>query len=255
MLDSILQGILLLASVLTVFRLYTTGLYRRYPFFSLYFAFRVPNSVWPLLLDVRSNRYLHFWVLTEPIVSAFYVLMVFELYRLVLERYRGLYTLGRWAMYSFSAISLSISAVTLLPRIKPTTPQQSRIMGYVIAGERGIDFSLAIFLLLLLLFMALFPVKLSRNVRVHAALYTVFFLSNTLRMLLRSVFGMHQAEYFNTLYAAVSAATVIAWLVLLSPTGEQAPVAAALVNEDYEARALRGLEALNTSMLRVSRTR
>jgi hypothetical protein len=254
-LDSILQGILLLASVLTVFRLYTTGLYRRYPFFSLYFAFRVPNSVWPLLLDVRSNRYLHFWVLTEPVVSAFYVLMVFELYRLVLENYKGLYTLGRWAMYSFSAISLSISAVTLLPRIKPTAPQQSRIMGYVIAGERGIDFSLAIFLLLLLLFMALFPVKLSRNVRVHAALYTIFFLSNTLKMLLHSVFGMRQAEYFNTLYAAVSAATVIAWLVLLSPTGEQAPVAAALVTEDYEARALRGMEALNASMLRVSRTR
>ena len=37
----------------------------------------------------------------------FYVLMVLELYRLVLEKYKGLYSLGRWALYLSLAISVS----------------------------------------------------------------------------------------------------------------------------------------------------
>ena len=256
MLDSILQGILLLGSILTVFRLYTTELYRRYPFFSLYFAFRIPNSVWPLLLDVRSNQYLHFWVITEPIVDIFYILMVFELYRLVLEKYEGLYTMGRWAMYVFSAVSLTISILTLIPRIRPKAPQASKVLGYVVALDRGICLSLAIFLILLLVFVAVFPsVKLSRNVRVHAMIYPIFFLSTTMAMLLRSLFGTQLGNQFNLLFSAISAAAVVAWLVLLSQAGEEVPERAAPRSENVEGRLLDLLEALNVFALRVSRFR
>ena len=92
---SCLRAVLLLGSVLMVLKLYRTGLYRRYPIFFAFFIFRIPNSIWPLFLAVSSPLYLKVWVLTEPIEFGFYVLMVLELYKLVLEKYKGLYSLGQ----------------------------------------------------------------------------------------------------------------------------------------------------------------
>src|ERR1017187_9595258 len=125
---SFLRAVLLLGSVLMALKLYRTGLYHRYPIFFAFFIFRIPNSIWPLFLEVSSPLYQQVWVLTDPIGLGFYVLMVVELYKLVLEKYKGLYTLGRWALYVSLAISVSISAISLMPRIKPSTPQSSKIM-------------------------------------------------------------------------------------------------------------------------------
>jgi hypothetical protein len=112
----------------------------------------------------------------------FHILVVFELYRLVLEDHKGIYTLGRWAMYAAFAIAIPISILSLIPHFTIHTPDNTRYMGYEFATARGIDFSLALFLVLILLFLIRYPMKLSRNVVVHAAL-TRF---SSSRMLLRS---------------------------------------------------------------------
>ena len=183
---SFLTMVSLLGSVLMALQLYRTGLYRRYPIFFVYFIFRIPNNIWPFFVDVSSGLYQQVWVLTEPIEVVFYVLMVVELYKLVLEKYKGLYSLGRWALYLSLAISVGISAITLLPRIKPSMAQRSKIMFYVMATERGIHTALAIFIIFILGFLSFFPVKLSRNVRVHALVFSIFFLSSTFMLLMRS---------------------------------------------------------------------
>ena len=144
------KAVLLIGSALTALKLYRTGLYRQYPFFFLYFIFRIPNSIWPLLLKVSDDLYLQIWIVTSPIVLIFYVLIVVELYQLVLANYKGLYSVGRWAFYLSLAVSIAISALSLLPKIKPGTPQRSKLMVYEIATERGVDTSLAIFIILML---------------------------------------------------------------------------------------------------------
>src|SRR5437879_1600430 len=113
-----LKTVLLLGSALMAYKLYSTGLHRRYPIFFAYFIFRVPNSVWPLILNTSSPEYQKIWICTEPIVLTFYILLIRELYRLVLEKYKGLYTLGRWAMYLSMAIAVIVSGLSLIPRIK-----------------------------------------------------------------------------------------------------------------------------------------
>src|SRR5450756_74457 len=135
---SCLKAVLLLGSVLMVLKLYRTGLYLRYPIFFAFFIFRIPNSLWPVFLEVSSPLYQEVWIVTESIALGFYVLMVVELYKLVLEKYKGLYSLGRWALYLSLAISVSVSDISLLPQIKPTMPQSSKIMFYMLATERGI---------------------------------------------------------------------------------------------------------------------
>src|ERR1022692_1840605 len=209
---SCLKAVLLLGSMLMALMLYRTGLYRRYPVFFAFFIFRIANGIWPLFLEVSSPRYQQVWVLTEPIGLGFYIFMVVELYKLVLEKYKGLYTLGRWAVYVSLAASVTISIISLLPRIQPSMPQPSKVMIYMLATERGVHTGLAIFIVLILCFLSLFPVKLSRNVRVHALVFSIFFLSSTFMLLMRSLFGLHLAAAVNTVLMGITAASVVAWL-------------------------------------------
>jgi heme exporter protein D len=249
---SCLKAVLLLGSLLMALMLYRTGLYRRYPIFFAFFIFRILNSIWPMFLETSSDLYQKVWVLSTPIALGFYVLMVVELYKLVLEKYKGLYTLGRWAMYVSLAVSVTISVISLLPRIHPSAAQRSRIMSYVLATERGIDTALAIFIVLILCFLSLFPVKLSRNVRVHALVFSIFFLSNTFVLLMRSLFGKHLADEVNTVLLGVTAASVVAWLTLLRAAGEDTQSAPAQYGQEDESRLLMHLDSLNAALLRAS---
>src|SRR5258705_7764672 len=97
-LGSLLDFVLIAALALTALRLFVTGLYKQSPVFFLYFVFRVPTSIIPHLVNVRSRLYYDIWSYGEAISLIFYVLLVVELYRVVLVRYRGLQTVGRWAM-------------------------------------------------------------------------------------------------------------------------------------------------------------
>jgi hypothetical protein len=235
-----------------VLKLQRTGLYRHYPIFFAFFIFRIPNSIWPLFLAVTSPLYQQVWVLTDPIGLGFYVLMVVELYKLVLEKYKGLYSLGRWALYVSLAISVGISAISLLPQIKPSMPQRSKIMIYVLATERGIDTGLAILIVLILCFLSFFPVKLSRNVRMHALVFSIFFLSNTFVLLMRSLFGMRLGNEMNTILMGITAASVVAWLTLLRTAGEDARLAPVPFGQQHESRLLAHLDTLNAALLRAS---
>jgi hypothetical protein len=250
---SILKIVSLLGSALTAARLFQNGLYRRYRVFSGYVVFRVLVVSGSLALDQKSSIYLLWWTVTEAMLWVFYVLLVLELYRLVLEKYKGIYTLGRRFLYLGVAVAVTISALSLIPKINPQSPQRSRILPYFLAAERGIDLSLAIFILLILLFLAVFRVPLARNVRIHAAVYSVYFLSNTLVFLLRSVFGLRMKDQVDLLLMAASSGCLIAWLFLLSPKGETlaSPVLAAGPGE--EQRILVHLDALNRTLLNASR--
>jgi hypothetical protein len=249
---SCLKAVSLLGSLLMVLHLYRTRLYRHYPIFFAFFIFRVPNSIWPFFLEVSSNLYQQVWILTEPIEFGFYVLMVVELYKLVLEKYKGLYTLGRWALSFSLALSVTISAISLLPRINPSMPQRSKIMFYVLATERGIQTGLAIFIILILCFLSLFPVKLSRNVRMHALVFSIFFLSNTFVVLMRSLFGLRMAHEVNTLLLGITAMSVVAWLSLLRVAGEDSNPEGTPLGADHESRLLIHLDSLNAALLRTS---
>jgi hypothetical protein len=250
---SFLKAVTLIGSALMAFRLYRTGLYRLYPIFFAYFAFRIPNGIWPLFFDGASPTYQKVWICTEPIVLGFYILMIRELYRLVLEKYKGLYTLGRWAMYLAMTVAVIISGLSLLPRIKPTAAQRSKIMAYVLATERGVNTALAIFIVLLLLFLSRYPVRLSRNVRTYAVIYSAFFLSNTFVVLMRSLFGLRMVDEVNIALMGVAAICVVAWLALLTPQGAETPVPGATFEPQYEHHLLTQLDSLNAALLKVGR--
>ncbi len=252
-LSQILQVVSFLASAVLIIRLLTTGLWKRYPIFFWYFVFRIPNTLWPLLITNHTALYQHVWMLTEPIGYLFHVFIVYELCRLVLQNHRGIFTLGRWAMYFAVVVALAISILSFLPRIQPRMTDDTKRMGYEIAFQRGIDFALAIFLLVLLFFLSRYPLKLSRNVLTHATLFSLFFFGQAFSLFLRTLFGTPAKNWTNLLTSMLSCACICAWVFLLNPKGEETKAQFPVMSPRREQNALRQLEALNATLLKISR--
>jgi hypothetical protein len=249
---SYLPALSALGAALTVLKLLKTRLYLRYRVFLAYLVFHALCLSLALVLDPSSRAYFLLWVFSQ-LSWLFYIGMVFELYRLILERHKGLYTLGRWAMYAGIVVSVTISALALLPRITPQMAQVSKFMGYAVAGERGVDFSLAIFLLLMMFLLTWYTVPLSRNVVSHAVIYTVFFLSSEMGLILKSVFGFRNIGMLNNGLMAMSAACTLAWFFLLSRNGEEARVKLPWIDPEQERRILYQLDSLNATLLKAAR--
>lgn len=248
-----LQCLTLAGSVLTVLKLYWTDLYRRYRMFFLLFLFQIPNTLWPLFIDINSNAYFHVWRVTEPVTWLLYVLVVRELYRLVLEQHKGLYSLGRWMMYLAIVVAVFVSTLSLLPHFNPAKPQKSQLLPYFFAAERAIELSLAIFIFLILLFLSRYPVPLSRNVLVHTGLYSIYFLSGTVGMLLLNAKGIAANEKINLFFTGMSSVCAFAWFFLLTRKGEETQTTLPFYSAEYERRALEQLDAINATLLRVAR--
>jgi hypothetical protein len=178
---------------------------------------------------------------------------VLELYRLILERHKGLFTVGRWAMYLGIIVSVGLSVLSLLPHIASAARQRSTVMPYLQAIDQGVNFSLAIFLLLVLFLLSLYPVSLSRNVLVHATVCTVLFLTSTLGVVLYRIFDLHLSTAIDLGLMGISSGCLLAWFFLLSPRGEQARLSMPWMGPEEESRLLLHLDALNSTLLKASK--
>jgi hypothetical protein len=255
---ALIKGLELVTAVgysLTSIKLIRNGLFRRYRAllgYLLYSSFHT-SAILLFFGNSSSPAYMKFWVFTQPINWLFHGLVVVELYSLVLEKHRGLYTLGRWFLYGGMSLSVLISALTLLPRLNGGEVQSSRLLPYYFAIRRGVDFSLLLFLLLLLAWLTRYPVPLSRNVIVHSLAYSVLFLSNTAGVLAREIFGLNVSGSVNTFLLGVEAACVLIWLVFLTAKGEEVRISVPSFGPEHEQRILDQLETLNQTLLKMSR--
>ncbi len=246
------EGASVLFAALTAIRLRASGLHSRYRFLFAYLVFLVPFSFWPMIIDSRSILYFRVWIATEPLNWIFEILVVRELCGLVLERYKGLCTVGRWAMYGGMAISAVISFASLLPHIASTLPQRSRMLFYMVGANRGINFALAIFLLLMMVLGSRYPVPLSRNVVLNAVVFTVLFFSNTLAMLMHTLFDTKTSPLVDAALMGIGALSLVVWFCFLNHQGEIAKVELAHLLPEHEERLLARLDDLNSMVLRLA---
>jgi hypothetical protein len=204
-------------------RLFAAGLHKRYRVFLVYLIFTALRLGVVSWIRPSANIYEKIWVLTEPLEWLLYVLVVLEIYALVLQDYRGLATLGRWALISGVLIALLASGISLMAPSLLTG--QGRVIRFYYVAERGVYFSLVVFLLSILALLMQYPVTLCRNIVVHSMVFFVYFLTNTVLYLLLSMFGTkmlgeHTFEVIAYALDFVTLTALGAWLVLLNPAGE-----------------------------------
>lgn len=250
-----IELVILAGCALTSIKLLYTGLYTRYRALLAYVVFRFLYTTALVFIfnNPHTAGYGWFWIFTEPIIWLFHTLVVIELYSLILEKHKGLYTLGRWVLYGGLSIAILISGLALLPQLTGGRAQRSHLIPYYLAVERGVDFSLLIFLLLILLWLTRYPVPLSRNVMVHSVVYSVLFLSNTVGMLGRVIFGLNLSDSVSTFVMGVGAVCIYVWFFFLTRKGEEVRINLPIFGPEHEERILNQLEAINKTLLKVSR--
>ena len=248
----LLDILTLLASVLTAFRLWKFGLARRYPVLTVYMLYMAPYLAGPLLLDMKSMTYYRFWLASEPLLWLLEILLVSELCGAVLAHYQGLRSLGRWTIYGGMVVSTFISNLALRAHLQSALSERSRVLALMTGIGRGINLALVIFLLIVLFLASRFPVRLSRNVILNTAIFTMFFLANTLGAILHTVFDRRLGLTADVGLAALSCLCMVAWLVFLTPSGEVVESHRLHLSENYEKHLLAQLDSLNRALLRTS---
>ncbi len=251
----VFRGVILIGIAFLAARLYSTGPFRRYRVFWAYLLFWISRSVVLLNLNVKSALYAKLWIVSEPILWLFYILLVLELYSLVLENHKGLYSLGRWSLYGALGLSLLVSMLIFIPAASGPYAR-SVVLPYLFLFERGLFCSLVVFLLAALFLVTRYPIRLSRNVIIHSVVYSVFFLSNTLGSLFLSVLGSDIARTVNVCTTVGSAICVAIWLGFINAEGETVTATMPRVwRPGQEERLVGQLNDLNNALLRAARTR
>lgn len=218
----ILDLLIVAGTALLSVRLYVSGLSHRYRAFFCYLIFYTLQTGFMMTLDRRSGLYQKVYIISEPVAWIFYALVVLELYSLVLEDYKGLYTAGRWALIVAVVLALAASGLSLLAPFQATP--QSRLMAYYYAAERAVYFSLVVFLLTILFLLMQYPITLRRNIIVHSVLYSVYFLSNTVVFLVLSTRGYGVIQVVKYAVIVTTLLTLGVWLAMLNPAGEKRQV-------------------------------
>ena len=248
---SLLWGFTIVANATAALRLYQLDLNRVYRFFFAYLVLTTARSLVLLPFKLESNTYALIYLATLPILWVFYILIVLELYSLVLQNYSGIYSLGRWTLYGALLFSITVSVLTLLPS---WGNEASRLLFWCTTVERGVDFSLVIFLLLILIFLSRYPVALNRNIIVHCVVYTVFFLGTSMTILVRNVVGHELMSQLNSVLQVISAACYLVWIFFLTRAGEsRITMLRHNWSPDDEQRLIEQLNNINATLLRAAR--
>ena len=256
-LNRVLWGLNLSAIALVIWRLYYLGLNKIYRYFFASLALSLVRSAILFPFSLNTQTYFWLWAITQPLVWLAYVLVVGELYILVLRRYSGIYSLGRWFFFGALALSVMISGLTVLPTLSSAgSATGKRFMLYCLAFvERGFETGLAVFLLLLLALVAWFSVPLSRNLLIHCSVYAVYFIAQNVIVLYWHTGGIGNPTLAGSiLRLSIGTACYLCWVALLTRQGEDRTASLRLGrNLADEKRLLSQLESLNATLLRTAR--
>jgi hypothetical protein len=229
-------------------RMWLAGLYRVYVFFFGYLVLELLQALIPVLAPLQSRLYADSYMLSEALITAFYVLVVLELYSNVLRDLPGI--AGTARRYIEVTVVLAILIALIFLRLGRRV---STLIGYLLSFERTVMASLVVFVLLVAAFLAYYPIPLGRNVIAYLVGYSVWFLTNATVSLMMN-FGQQWIRPLSSIAMGVWLVCLIFWIIALSRDGE---INRAVVGHQWntaDQQKLRAqLDAINASLLRAGR--
>ena len=173
----------LAADMAVILRLVGARLARSYRLLLAYVVADASAAVFGLALAKSRNWYavMYFVVQTAKVFLA--LLIALDLFWVAFEDHPALARFGQKLLAGAVALAFIVSAMALL--IDPAVPRgQSPAVHYFLAFERTIDTVVWVFLLLVGLFLAWYPVRLPRNVAVYLCGFGVLFSTHAAGLLL-----------------------------------------------------------------------
>ena len=237
-----------------VLRLYTNGLYKVYRYFFFYIAFVVLRALVAIPIGTGSNVYALIYIFTTPVLAFLYLAVLLELYGVVLAGSPGIASISRWVILGGFLVALAVSVLTL-----GIDARGAKLFTYPPVllfhlFDRMVSSTIAFFLVLITAFLVWFPVPLKRNAVVYSLLYSVYFLSRAIALLLRNVAGPSFVDTASVINLSISILCVLGWAFLLNSQGEAERVVIGHKWSPRDAeRLVEQLNSLNATLLRTAR--
>jgi len=248
--ESILWYAAIACYAILLVRLVIARLHLVYRCFFLYLVVRLGRSL--LLAAVHSQAKAYGWayVITEPIIWVFYVLVILELFTVVLRDYQGIETLSRRLLAAALAVSAIVALATLIPDLG-SPAERYPILGTIHVAQRVVMSSLLVLFAILTGFLVWFPVPLCRNAVVYCAGYCVYFTSETMGLFVRNIAGEGVTRLTSTVLQGFAVACLLVWILWLKPEGEAKHVTVRRhISMPDEERLVGQLDAINRTLLK-----
>lgn len=252
------KGIWYLVIVLTaavVVKLSVSGLFKIYKLLYSYLLLSLLSSLAALTIPYNTKAYGQFYFSTETARVIIAALVVVEVYALALENTPALARFGRNAVgYILGAAMVIPVLALLLDNTKSGEPYPYLRLYYLF--EQTMDGTIGIFLILISLFMAWFPVRLRRNVIAYIAGFIIWTLTRSASAHLANRFpkNLLAIRTISSLQMCVVAGCLMWWLVVFKRGGEaRTAVVGHLWNREEADRLTEQLDAINNGLARLRR--
>lgn len=242
-----------LAIVALLIKFLHEGLWRRYQAFFAYLLVEVGSAA-VLSLIKRPTVYVRVFFGSEFILWAMYLLVTLEIYRVVLQSHPGIARFGRHFVQIAFAVSVGVALLSLALSWNAPVEKSQQILHNLNVLRQTFMSSAVALLLLVISFMVWFPIRLNRNTFLYCIGCGTFFVTKTLTLLIRNLFGPDLNSVLSCVTMGVWTACNFFWLFLLSRQGEELPLVLRVSPDPLRQRHLvEQLDAINASLLRVAR--
>src|ERR1700722_20163438 len=133
-----------------LWRLWREGLVHSYPFLSLFVAAELGQNLLVLPLRPSSASYRTAYISVDPIVWLLAYFVVAELFRVILEDYPGISSVGRKALNWSLILAVAVSVLSVLPSLGDGQPTGKYVFFRLFVSiERSVILGMLVFLVLI----------------------------------------------------------------------------------------------------------
>lgn len=233
-------------------RLIYLGLRKEFPALLSYLLFIALENFIYGVLNPRSTLYFWVYVVLAPLENVFDIIVVRELLTLMFQKYPGIRTVARWAMYL--ALGLSVCVSLVLTKYLWNAGASGRVkwgLFYLEITQRAIVLALVAVILAILFALSRYPLHLGRNTYVSCAFFSILFLSEAAELFIDATARGLFNQFVDRTQSVFVALCLASWALLLRP--EKVPAARVAFSTPQEEHLLHQLDALNQMMTRAAR--
>ena len=199
--------------------LWSQRLLRVYPFLASFLAVDAATGLILLALPLHSTIYGRTYMLSGIALSIFSYFVVLELFRVILEDYPGISSVGRKAVTWCLGLAILAAFLYAIPDLKASTGPFPILRLYYIL-ERSMVLALLLFLVLIQVFLVRYRLRLSPNRMAYAIGYAVYFGITVAQDVIFTSLGIRVVDAVGLWTNIGGGAVLLSGAVFLSRKGE-----------------------------------
>src|SRR5207248_2449484 len=207
-----------------------------------------------LPLQPLTTTYGWAYFISNPILWILSYFVVLELFRLILEDYPGISSAGRKAVTWSMGIAVIVSAISVVPDLR-SAHATFPFLRLFYTVERSVILALLLFLVLIQLFLARYRLNLSRNRKLYASGYALYFgTAISSDIILTELLGGRAIDWVSLSLVMIADVILLSGAVLLKREGEVRVKLDPANNTADQLRLHRELAEINRMLTRVARS-